>query len=546
MNKPLGCLTAGGLIAGILTVLVVAGILLLWGGRLFSPGSLNAQAGDASVGGVQSHAGIGGRCAACHAAPWGSETMSDRCLACHTDVSPQLQDASSLHGALQVGTDHLSCNDCHPEHRGATAQLTLIDEQAFPHDATGYSLRGHQKRADGAAFTCADCHGAGLAEFDLLTCTTCHTGLDAVFMQDHLAAFGSDCLACHDGLDTYGPSFDHNRVAFALVGKHSALPCADCHTGAATIAELQATPQDCYACHQKDDAHDGQLGQNCAACHTPAGWQEATFDHAKTAFPLTGKHADVACAQCHADNVFQGTPTDCYACHQKDDAHDGQFGTDCAQCHTPADWQKATFDHSQTAFPLVGKHADVACAQCHVDNVFQGTPQDCYACHQKDDAHDGQFGTDCARCHTPADWQQVTFDHAETAFPLTGAHLQVACTQCHVNNVFQGTPTDCSACHADPAYHAGLFGTDCASCHTTTAWSPAQFDGPHTFPINHGERGNSSCQTCHPDRLQAYTCYGCHEHQQASIVARHREEGITNIQDCVRCHPTGREEEGGD
>jgi hypothetical protein len=612
MKKPLGCLSPGGLIAGLLTVGVVLGVMLLWGGRLFSPGALNAQAGAASLGGVQSHAEIGGRCAACHTAPWGSATMSDRCLACHDDLALQLQDPSSLHGALKVSSDHLACYDCHPEHRGATAQLTFVDPNTFPHDATGYSLQGHKKTASGTRFTCADCHAESLAQFDVAVCASCHRELNAAFMQDHVAAFGLGCLACHDGVDTYGSRFDHNLVAFPLKGKHAPLLCANCHTGARSIADLQATPQDCYACHQKDDAHDGQFGQDCAGCHTPADWQQATFDHDKTPFPLVGKHRDVACAgchvnndfkgtpqdcfschqkddahdgqfgqdcvqchtpvdwkqatfdhdktpfplvgkhrdvacaQCHVNNVFKGTPQDCFSCHQKDDAHNGQFGQDCAQCHTPADWQQATFDHDKTPFPLVGKHRDVACAQCHVDNVFKGTPQDCFSCHQKDDAHNGQFGQDCAQCHTPVDWKQATFDHAQTGFPLTGAHLQVECTQCHVNNVFKGTPTQCSSCHDEPAYHAGLFGTDCVSCHTTDAWSPARFNGPHTFPINHGERGPSSCQTCHPDNLQTYTCYGCHEHQQAEIVARHLAEGITDVQDCVRCHPTGREEEGGD
>ncbi len=480
MKKPLGCLSTGGIIAGLLTLLLVAGVVLVWGGRLFSPGPLNAQVGG-SLGGVQSHAATGGDCAACHTAPWTSTTMSDRCLACHTDVTGQLADAASLHGALKVGADHLPCYSCHPEHKGAAALLTVVDSATFPHDATGYSLKGHRQTSGGAAFTCADCHGSSLANFDVGTCTTCHTGLDAGFMQDHLTAFAAGCLACHDGLDTYGPTFDHNRVAFALAGGHAPLACASCHTGAGTIAELQATPQDCFSCHQKDDAHGGQFGQDCGACHTPADWKQATFDHAKT------------------------------------------------------------------AFPLVGAHVQVACAQCHVNNVFKGTPTQCVACHAKDDAHNGQFGQDCGACHTADSWQQATFDHSKTAFPLTGAHVQVACAQCHVNNTFQGTPTQCSACHDDPAYHAGLFGTDCASCHTTAAWSPAQFNQSHPFPIDHGTRAAANtCQTCHPDTLQTYTCYGgCHVHQEAEIVARHAREGINNVDNCARCHAGGRGE-GGD
>ncbi|MFM7402028.1 MAG: hypothetical protein ACKO4W_14110 [Bacteroidota bacterium] len=30
--------------------------------------------------------------------------------------------------------------------------------------------------------------------------------------------------------------------------------------------------------------------------------------------------------------------------------------------------------------------------------------------------------------------------------------------------------------------------------------------------------------------------YGCHEHNRANTLAEHREEGISNINDCARCH----------
>jgi hypothetical protein len=163
---------------------------------------------------------------------------------------------------------------------------------------------------------------------------------------------------------------------------------------------------------------------------------------------------------------------------------------------------------------------------------------ECVACHAKDDAHQGQFGQDCAGCHTPEDWKAASFDHSRTAFPLDGAHLNVACQQCHTDNTFKGTPTQCAACHAEPQYHLGLFKQACETCHTTQAWTPAQFNEAHTFPIDHGERGPSACRTCHPDNLLTYTCYECHDPNE--VAAKHREEGIANFSDCVKCHPTGQ------
>ncbi len=540
-SRRLGCLTGAGLLAVALTLLVVSGVFVLRGGRMFSPGPLHAEASGREVGGVVSHADTGGDCTACHTAPWDRTTMAQRCLDCHSHIAADLADATTLHGALHAQGADMDCRQCHTEHRGPAASLTFAGMDTFPHDVVGFSLAGHSLRADGSPFDCEDCHTESLARFDAQTCDACHRVDDPVFMQAHAADFETDCLACHDGIDSYGrDTFDHSRV-FPLTGRHVEATCAGCHANARTAADLQATPTDCVACHAEDDAHDGQFGQDCAACHTTSDWRDATFDHSLTAFPLTGQHAAVECTACHIDQVFRGTPTTCVACHAEDDAHDGQLGQDCAACHNTSDWRDVTFDHSLTAFPLTGRHEAAQCAECHVDRVFAGTPADCVACHVEDDAHDGQLGQDCAACHTTSDWRDVTFDHSLTAFPLTGRHEAVECAECHVDRVFAGTPTDCVACHVDPAFHAGAFGVTCTDCHTTAAWQPARFDRPHTFPFDHGDAGVNPCRTCHVVQVQSYTCYECHE--PAEIAEEHLKEGIADFEDCSRCHPTGQKDE---
>ncbi len=514
-KRPLGCMTRGGLIAAVLTLVVVVGVGFAQGGRLFSPGPLNAVAG-APLGGVTSHAELANQCGACHVAPWSQEHMADRCMACHTEIRDELSDATSLHGVLMEGSG-LRCRDCHTEHHGPTAPLTVMKTTRFPHEVVGFSLAAHQQRRDGSAFACEDCHGQDVTTFDPLVCESCHGRLDASFTWKHVEAFGAGCLSCHDGTGAYGKQFDHNAF-FPLEGQHADLSCAACHRGMHTLDALRSTPQSCYGCHKQDDAHDGQLGTACEACHTPQGWDQATFDHAKSAFPLEGKHQQVKCEQCHVNNVFKGTPTTCVACHKQDDAHDGQLGTACEACHTPQGWDQATFDHAKSAFPLKGKHQQVKCEQCHVNNVFKGTPTTCVACHKQDDAHNGAFGTDCAACHTPTRWDDVTFDHAQTVFPLVGQHRQVSCQQCHANNVFKGTPTTCVACHADPAFHRGAFGTDCASCHTPNGWAPARYRGSHPAIADEGgsgiNHGHTSCRTCHPTTVREYTCLACHSNNR--------------------------------
>ncbi len=533
-----GCFTFTALVAGVLTLAVITALWLITGGAMFSPGGLNAQAGATVLGGVQSHATTAGNCAACHVSPFNATTMDARCQACHTDIPGQLTNSHSLHGILTDGKASFSCRDCHLDHRGATASLTSMTITNFPHQLLGYSTQAHQKKADGSSFACADCHPNGVAHFDVQLCATCHQDINTKYMAAHLAAFGSACLTCHDGVDTYGKNFSHQAVAFTLTGKHLSVDCAGCHSGARSIADFKATAQDCFSCHAKDDAHAGQLGTLCGSCHTTNGWRPATFDHSKSAFPLTGAHTSVPCSSCHVNNQFANLSTDCYACHAKNDAHNAQLGTLCGACHSTTAWLPATFDHSKSAFPLTGAHATVPCLSCHVDNQFAGTPTSCIGCHAKDDAHKGQFGTDCAMCHTTTAWLPSTFDHSKTAFPLTGAHVSLKCTQCHANGVFTGTPSDCVACHPEPNYHKGLFGTQCAACHSTSAWSPARFNGAHTFPFSHG--GAGSCYDCHPNSLSSWTCYaGCHVHNEAEIISRHQQEGMSNISDCIACHPTG-------
>jgi hypothetical protein len=268
---------------------------------------------------------------------------------------------------------------------------------------------------------------------------------------------------------------------------------------------------------------------------------------------LTGEHAQVACQDCHLPGpdgtILRGTPQECYACHAADDAHQGGLGQDCAVCHTPDGWSETSFDHSQSAFPLAGQHVQVACNDCHLESptgrIFRGTPTLCGACHVQDDPHNGEFGQQCDACHTVDGWEQVTFDHSKSAFPLDGAHQDLLCQDCHQTAtgemVFRGTPLECAGCHAEPAYHLGVFGQECQRCHTTSAWQPAVFDGPHTFPINHGDSGNT-CRDCHSDTLSSYTCATCHS--DAEMAEEHRKEGISNIRDCLSCHPTGQKDEG--
>ena len=192
--------------------------------------------------------------------------------------------------------------------------------------------------------------------------------------------------------------------------------------------------------------HVRDFGANCRACHDGTDtFTKGKFDHNLTTYPLTGKHAGVPCVDCHPGVTdlagFKQAPSDCVSCHQKDNKHPANFGTDCARCHNLDGWQTEIFDHNLSSFKLTGKHVDVTCKQCHVNNIYRGTPQACVACHVQNDPHSLMLGTNCEQCHTTQDWKATTFDHNKnTNYPLTGKHAQVACADCHANNIYKGTP----------------------------------------------------------------------------------------------------------
>jgi len=526
----LGCLTSTGIIAALVAAFAIVGYAVASGGQMFSPGALNAQSGHL-LGGVTSHAEIAGACSACHAAPWDTQTMQDRCIVCHEDVPTQMLDLMTAHGRMFAIDPAAQCRDCHPDHRGATALITELDGWKYPHELSGYFLDAHQFKAENEAFKCFDCHAADVTIFDENTCKSCHGQIDLTFTVKHILAYGESCLNCHDGRDSLTTNFVHDNFQFKLTGKHAVVACENCHQNAHDLTGFKSLAQDCSSCHQADDPHEGTLGTDCASCHTPDGWKPTSFDHNRSVFKLTEGHVNVACEKCHLDKLFKDTPTDCFSCHKQDDPHGGVLGTDCASCHKPVTWKDITFDHSTAAFALAGKHAVVACLDCHKDISFKGAPSACASCHM--DVHAGQMGMDCAKCHNPSNWKDVNFDHSQTGFKLVGSHKNAACSSCHANGVYKGTPSNCYACHAAKDAHNGQFGTDCGSCHNPSGWKDVNFDhGKTGFPLA-GAHVGVQCTACHVNGIYKGTskdCVACH----VSKDAHNGQFGTI----CSTCHNT--------
>ena len=239
----------------------------------------------------------------------------------------------------------------------------------------------------------------------------------------------------------------------------------------------------CYSCHEKKDGHKGRYGQKCETCHVDRDWKELRFDHDRdTRYRLAGKHRAAKCDSCHLGRLYRDkAPADCIGCHRKDDAHKGQEGERCADCHQENDWKKAApFDHSKARFLLVGSHARVPCKSCHLTALFKAAPRECSGCHEKDDAHRGTLGPKCGDCHNARTWPSWDFDHARrTKYPLEGAHRLLKCATCHTvatSGKVEAT-TACFGCHRGDDVHGGSFGAQCERCHGPDTWKAIRSGG---------------------------------------------------------------------
>ncbi len=327
------------------------------------------------------------KCAACHTGglPIYQHKLGTACVDCH------------LKDDKHKGTLGRQCQDCHVE-RG------WKESAGFDHQKTRFPLLGgHLKPA------CKDCHTDALYRQTPNRCIDCHRKDDR-----HQGNLGEACGDCH-AEQNWKPlpgRFDHERTKFPLRNAHAAraVKCQDCHE---TQRAFRGTPRTCVSCHKRDDPHQGSLGERCDECHSDRDWQVARFDHARTRFPLVGRHLVVSCQSCHASNRYKQAPSDCLSCHRKDDKHKGALGTACATCHNERAWPVWQFDHDRsTRYRLEGQHRSLRCEACHEQPAPPGAKiakvgSDCLACHRKDDAHEGRFGTRCEQCHLPENWRQI-------------------------------------------------------------------------------------------------------------------------------------------
>jgi hypothetical protein len=309
----------------------------------------------------------------------------------------------------------------------------------------------------------------------------------------------------------------------------------------------------CARCH---GGWTTDMGQVCLECHEPIGAQISGGRGLHGSAPA--QPAD-RCGRCHGEH------------------HGAEFAMVNRQSFAKAGVpDPAAFDHAHIGFAMDGRHLELACSECHrnADDAilppgarrYLGLQQDCSSCHR--DAHEGRMRIACASCHGQRSFTSLTSLDHDAHLPLTGAHADVSCRDCHAPDNAHSLEAlgerraprarGCANCHASPhrpgflAAAGELAGSapdaSCTSCHrpehaTFTderlaagkAWHACSgfgLDAPHDraacsdchgdggdFAARHPGRRADDCRVCHGDPHQgqfdagpfaAAGCIGCH------------------------------------
>jgi nitrate/TMAO reductase-like tetraheme cytochrome c subunit len=265
-----------------------------------------------------------------------------------------------------------NCTECH----NTNSFKAVGGVSNFDHSKADFKLEGKH-----LSVACKSCHKVKLTTpLNFRYCTDCHT--DYHEKQFARNGISPDCSSCHTVNGFAGSSYtleQHNQGVFPLTGAHLATPCVACHKKEVKwkFREIGKNCRDCHVnIHKGFISESYYTGETCESCHNSNAWNEVTFDHKKTTFALEGAHARNTCRDCHfnkepkgyASQKFAGLGSQCSGCHT--DVHRRQFDldgiSDCSRCHGSDSFVPAArFNHNNTLFPLDGKHAGLACNQCH-------------------------------------------------------------------------------------------------------------------------------------------------------------------------------------
>ena len=184
-----------------------------------------------------------------------------KCVACHTGKLYQqklVQDCISCHVKNDVHKEKLGkrCESCHNEKDWKSATID--------HGRTRFPLLGLHVKVE-----CKKCHQTKLFRDTPSDCFSCHKKDDD---KIHKRRLGTKCESCHNARSWKAWDFDHDtRTKFKLDGGHKKLDCYACHKK--TMGDRIVVPGTCVGCHDNDDVHRGEFGQQCDRCHVTSDFK---------------------------------------------------------------------------------------------------------------------------------------------------------------------------------------------------------------------------------------------------------------------------------
>ncbi len=419
-----------------------------------------------------SYLGVSKDCQSCHANAHGftRPELSQKCETCH-------QPGQSLVGQV--------LRNWHSQH----AQFSKV------------KLDGkHVEQA------CVNCHKGGKMGGRAAPrgCADCHVPSHPISNPTR------DCAQCHAQNASFrGAKIKHEQFGFPLVGKHARAGCGTCHRRGNKTGPGRPVSKACVDCHTATHPVV-KATANCIGCHASGGsFKGAHIDHAKFSLGLFGKHLKNSCASCHKSKVkLTYRDGDCTSCHTHKKAHDGQYEPKaCVNCHVEGGKRNKPFDHDKdTRFPLIGFHGQEKikndCVLCHPGRLYRTGTLTCGDCHG--DAHKGQLGKDCEKCHSPLLHfnapRSKNFDHK--GYPLEGKHKTIPCVSCHVDKSYKISKHSCFDCHQKDDKHQGKLGKTCDQCHgADTFQEAAKFSHDRmTRFARTGVHRQAACALCHQAR----------------------------------------------
>jgi len=146
-------------------------------------------------------------CETCH--------RNEGCIGCHDRRPEEARKGYRPAGSKDFDELHRRCSACHAEETCVTCH-TKQEKDPFDHGkSAGFELRPYHAR---------------------LACTQCHR------TPWKFSGLKSTCTTCHVSFES--GKFNHAVTGVALDDTHSAVECAECHTGKAF-----GTPPTCSGCH---------------------------------------------------------------------------------------------------------------------------------------------------------------------------------------------------------------------------------------------------------------------------------------------------------